>query len=160
METLSGIASKVNGSILEYPDPNARIRKRRQMHVSRFQINGRAIRFEAARPPFIREGDQLIVAGPMQGGALNALAYRNVTQGVEGHQSWVLWLVIGVMFASVGLALPAYLLLGDGPQAKNWLGTAIVFFAWPGIFALFGGMAVYTGVRTLNAVKAVRSAAA
>lgn len=160
METLSGIASKVNSSVLEYPEPNARIRKRRRMHVARFQINSRPIRFESARPHSFRDGDRLIVAGTMHSGVLNALAYRNVTQGLDGHQSWKMWLITGVLFVSVGLALPAHLLLGDGPQAKNGFGTAIVFFVWPGIFALFGGMAIYVGVRTLNAVKAVRQAVA
>jgi len=39
----------------------------------------------------------MIVAGTVHGNTLDALAYKNLTTGIDGHQSCILWLVVGVV---------------------------------------------------------------
>jgi VIT1/CCC1 family predicted Fe2+/Mn2+ transporter len=153
MEKLRGIASNVDGTVDVYPGRSKY--STRTVHVSRFQINGRTVKFESTRRQRINEGDHVAVAGTAHGRVLVALAYRNLTTGTDGHQSWFLFLVVGVVFTAVGF-VPIYLnvfakLVGVGAVIAVAMGI--------GIFLLFGGLGLYSAARTFQAIRALRKEA-
>jgi hypothetical protein len=150
METLRGIASNVNSTSIEYPG-RSKYAKKRTVHISYFQINGRQIKFESTRPQgLFYEGNQMIVAGVTQSGILNALAYKDLTTGNEGSQGWLLWFFVGVIFLGVGIAIISII---DG---RATVGQIIGVGIFGGVFLAFSAGLLFLGTRTLQAINALR----
>ena len=156
METLRGTACKVACSHFDYPVMKSRPRK--TVYFARFEIGGRKIRFESAQPlksQAINEGDEMMVAGVVQNGTFAALAVRNFTTGVTSHQSFFFMFLGALLFSSAG----TYILIQYFPDAlRNGLAALAVIIMFAGIFFLFGGLLLYFGYRTLQAVNALRVA--
>ena len=155
METLSGTVSNFATTKFDYPVSKSRPRK--TVYTERFEIGGRKIRYEAAQPlksQALNEGDEVMVAGMVQNGTLNALAMKNFTTGVASHQSFFFMFLGGVLFLAAGI----FILIEYGSQflGGGLIGLAILAI-FPGIFFLFGGFLLYFGYRTLRAVIVVRA---
>lgn len=149
MEKLRGIVSKVDNNVIDYPGRSAYAKKRR-VHISYFQIDGRKIKFESTRRQRFYEGNQMIVAGINQGGILNALAYKDFTTSNEGNQGWFIWCFGGVLFLGVGIAIIS--LIDGNVRVGGKIGIGI----FGGVFLAFSAALLYLGARTLLAVNALR----
>jgi hypothetical protein len=156
VETLRGTVSKLAST--RYDIPTLKSRQRRTVYTERFEIGGRKIRFESAMPPksqAINEGDEMMLAGAVKNGIFNALAMKNLTTGVASHQSFFLMLLGALIFSVVGI----FVLVQYASQflEGGLIGLAILA-VFPGIFFLFGGLLLYAGHTTLQAVVALRKA--
>lgn len=152
MEKVIGIASKVDSTVIEYPRSN---RSKRTVHISRFQIDGRQIKFESPKPQIINEGDQMLVVGNTQNGIFNALAYKNLTTGFEGYQSWFFILFGGVIFLGAGVAIISILFFFQTPGVGATIGVVI----FGSVFFAFSALLLFWGARTLQAVNELRKEA-
>lgn len=152
MEKLRGMVSKVDSAVIEYPG-RSKYAKKRTVHISYFQINGRKIKFESTRRQRFYEGNQMIVAGVTQSGILNALAYKDLTTSNAGSQGWFFWFFGGVLFLGAGIAIIGII---DGRAA---VGQIIGVGIFGGVFFAFGALLLFLGARTLQAVNALRKEA-
>lgn len=151
MERLRGIASKVDSTVVEYPRSKY---SKRTVHISRFQIDGRQVKFESTKRQKISEGDEMIVAGATHGGILVALAYENLTTGARGSQGWFLWFFIAVLFGGVGIAI-----IGLVDVRVQTAGQIIGVGIFGGVFCAFSALLLFIGARTLQALHELRKEA-
>lgn len=150
-EELRGMVTKVDRAAVEYPGPH--LGTKRTFHVSTFQVGQRRVKFEAARPLTVNEGDQVAVTGVMRGNTLDALAYRNFTTGVSANTGLYLWFLVGVIFTGVGIAVLSVPFLSTPKGIAGYVGVAI----FGGGMFLFASLGLYFGVCTLRAVLALRA---
>jgi hypothetical protein len=157
MEKLRGIVSKVDSSVIEYPADN-RHAKTRTTYISSFQINGRKIKYESTTQHKFYEGNHMIVAGITQRGILNALACKDLTTGNEVSEGCFLMFLGGVAFMVpvIGLLSMVFLTM---TAAEATVGAIIGIGLFVGGFLFFSALLLYSGVRTLQAINAVRQEA-
>ncbi len=155
METLRGTARKVDSYVIKSYGRGVHA-GRMTHHTSRFQINGRNVKFATNSPHSINEGDQLIVAGIVRSGSLDAHAYKNLTTGVDGHRICFFPLVGGVIFLLVGFLLPLSLGFDDFSRSRSPVLLMFIVIMWIGMFSLFGCLLLHFGVQTLHAVNVLR----
>jgi hypothetical protein len=153
MEKLRGIVSKVDSSVIEYSG-RSKYAKRRTVHISYFQINGRQIKSESTRKQIFYEGHQMIVVGITQRGILDVLAYKDLTTGNEGSQGRFLLTMGGVIFGGGAIAI---LRLID--VHEQTVGQIIVISIFGGIFLAFSAGLIFIGAQTLLAIIALRKEA-
>ena len=154
MEKLRGIVSNVDNSVIEYPVDN-RHAQTRTTYISSFQINGRKIKYESTAQHNFYEGNHMIVAGVTQGGILHALACKDLTTGNEVSQGCFFMFLGGAAFMVpvIGLLSIVFLTM----TAATATVSAIIGI---GLFVVglsfFGLNLLFSGVRTLQALDAVR----
>lgn len=108
-------------------------------HVATFQLSSSPVRLKMPDSMIIAEGDSIVVAGTMKRGVLNAVAYRNLTNGALGKGPVVLHFVMGAIFTIIGL------------------GGLLAFIGIP--FLLVGIWALVHATHLSNAYSAVEGAA-
>lgn len=84
------------------------------LHAAVFKVGERQCKIVANHPIVIEEGDEVILSGAQRSDNLFiALAHRNVTRRVEGHEGWATRLVLTVLLVAAGIWLGAVLLGGS-----------------------------------------------
>jgi hypothetical protein len=81
-------------------------------HTARFSLGAQKVRLDTTSRPQNEEGDRIVVAGPVRGGELRALAYKNLSSGVQGESGYVSALLVGIclLLAALPAITPAPLL--------------------------------------------------
>ena len=156
MKKLKGIANKVEHGVITYPG-RLKPSESRTVHVLKFEVRGWPVTFESAKREDISEGDHVILAGKARSKSFLALAYRNSTTGAEGHESVPLWLAVGVVFSTVGILLPVYLLFfTDWDKANSVVGLIFAAMLFGGLFCFVGGVGFHTARKTWCAIRELR----
>ena len=65
-------------------------------HITIFDLEGTAVRFEGDTAANIDDGDEVAVAGYRRRGTFRALAFRNLTKKTEGSRLAVTYFIIGL----------------------------------------------------------------
>lgn len=142
ISSLSGVVSDLNKELLEYVNPEKPTHDHSSVYyqrffISKFKIEGQAIKAKFSTPMAIDNGDVIMVSGYPNGDSFFVLAYSNQTQKVNGNENWIV-LCLGALFflvLSIGLLNSTLVIEGD---------------LLPKLF-LFGftGVALYMGYRAL-----------
>ena len=151
MESLKGIAHKVDSTVIEYARSKY---SKRTVHITSFQIAGRQVKYESTRRQMINEGDKMIVIGTVRGKILFALAYKNLTSGIENSQGWFVWLFLGLLFGSVG-----FFIWGLIDIRTATVGQIVGIGIFGGVFCVFSALQLFVGIRTLQALNYLRKEA-
>jgi hypothetical protein len=100
MERLHGIASAVRHSQSVTRQPHQRIVTQ---HLTILKVAALPVQISARVPAMIDDGDRVAVAGPVQNGILQALAYRNLSTGAMGNAGLGASLVTMVFFLAASM---------------------------------------------------------
>jgi hypothetical protein len=101
LQSLSGIVTNINlGSQRAYAPTAQYGPVAVQQHLANFRLNNRPVRFKVTDSASISDGDQVVVAGDVKQGTLEALALRNLTTGAIHHNPYTFPLY-GGLFALV-----------------------------------------------------------
>ena len=100
MERLDGIASGVRHTQSITRQPHQRIVTQ---HITVLKVAGQPVQIDGRAPTMIDEGDRVAVAGPVQNGVVQALAYRNLATGATGDAGLGASLVGMVFFLATAM---------------------------------------------------------
>jgi len=81
-----------------------------------FKVGGCIVETASGEPPSVKDGDTVSVAGYMTRGIIRAYAVQNISEQIIWHQSYVLYLLAGILviacgaFIISGLSMPLIVL--------------------------------------------------
>ena len=147
METLEGRAIRVSSTIevgggQKYAPVST-------THLALFQLGSRMIRVSSDVPVMIGEGDQVLVVGVPHRGALEALAYRNLSTSAEGDQGWLAALVLGIALGVIGLIIVS-MSFRPAPSPPVILAVVGAVFVPAGFYFAYRGMRVLAALTVLR----------
>ena len=115
-------------------------------HIAVFHLDAQPVRLESASAQILNEGDTLAVAGELENGTFQALAYRNDSAGVLSSPDNLIQYVLGTIFTLIGLiAFFICLARREYPPAA----ICSVFFA-AGIYSINWGVRLGSAVSLLR----------
>lgn len=125
-------------------------------YIAIFELDGQAVKYTAAEPPILKEGDTVVVAGLVKRGLFEAVAYRNLTTHVAGSAEYRHFLAGGVgllllPFVAAG-ALLFILTPRERSYAMQWLMLAGVVIMATGVLLLREWSKVHRAVKSLERV--------
>ena len=123
METRRGAASGIRSAV-EVGGSNKHVST---THVFTFQVDSQPVLYRSGTPAIIDNGDEVIVAGALSNGLLNARAYYNVTRRVSGSSSHGGFTFFGVVFAALAVVFGRVGFTSYGEQ--HFILVALVFLA-------------------------------
>ncbi len=84
------------------------------LHAAVFKLGEQPCKIVANHPIVINDGDEMLLSGTLRGDKLFiALAHRNLTRKVEGHEGWATRLCLTVLLVAAGIWF-ATVMLGGG----------------------------------------------
>lgn len=128
MDTLQGVVRNIRSwAISEKPGKVT-------FHMTRFSflLDGRPVEFTSHASPSINEGDQLRVVGSSRSEGLRALAFKNLTNGSQGHGGNGLRYAAGL--AILGICALTLLQMLASPRLAPFLGFALLIVAPLGLW--------------------------
>jgi hypothetical protein len=141
MEILQGRAEQVRHTVHMSGHGLNRHRSVQSTHVCLLTVQGKAVIIRTHYPIAINEGDQLVLAGTLKRGSLQALAHHNLSNGSHSHDGIWSHLIAGPILVTIAVYLGLSL---DGAHINgfplHWLISAAFFAA--GVFAVFKGMRI------------------
>ena len=110
MEQLRGVVSDLrHGKTVMYKKETGTS----TLHAAVFRLGERQCKIVANHPIVIHDGDEMILSGAARGdNVFIALAHRNVTRRVEGHEGWATRLALTVVLVAAGIWLSSEILGG------------------------------------------------
>ena len=110
MEQLRGIVSDLrHGKTVMYKKETGTS----TLHAAVFKLGEQPCKIVANHPIVINDGDEMILSGAHRNDKMFiALAHRNVTRRVEGHEGWATRLALTVVLVAAGIWLSTELLGG------------------------------------------------
>ena len=141
METLQGRAENVRHTVHMSGHGLNRHRSVHSTHICLLTVQGRAVVIRTHQPIAINEGDQLILAGHIKRGSLQALAHHNLSNGAHSHDGIWSHLIAGPVLVAISVYLGLSL---NGAHINNfpihWLISGAFMAA--GVFAVIKGMRI------------------
>lgn len=110
-------------------------------HRTKMKVGGRLVSYESPGRPAICDGDEVVVSGRDGPVAFVAIAYRNLSAGIEGNEG---------LFGTCGLSVVALVLCAGALSQGSFL--ALVFGAFAAYACLRAG-------RIFEAIDAIEKAA-
>lgn len=151
METLQGKAENVRHTVHMIGNALNHHRSVHSTHICLLTVQGRAVVIRAHQPIAINEGDQLILAGHIKRGSLQALAHHNMSSGANSHDGIWSHLIAGPVLVAVAVYLALSL---NGSHINNFP----IHWLISGAFMAAGICAVIKGMRIKQAALLVKQA--